>query len=341
MILVTGGTGLVGSHLLYKLIEKGYKVRAIYRSKKKLDIVKHVFSYYTTSVDDFFSKIEWVEADLNNIPLLTEAFEDVTHVYHCAAFVSFEPDKYHLLRQINIDGTANIVNLCIANNVKKLCYVSSVAAIGHSETSDIEITENTEWNPEADNSVYAITKYGAEIEVWRGVQEGLNTVIVNPGVILGAGIWRYGSGGLFNLIYKGMPYYTNGITGYVDIQDVIGAMLELMNSKLKNERYILVSENLSFKEFATRVAGELKVKPPAKEASKIVLQIAWRLDWLNHKIRGKRRKLSKQMALNISEKNYYSNKKIVADLNFNFKSIEDSIIETSQLLLNDLASRRV
>lgn len=339
MILVTGGTGLVGSHLLYKLIEKGYKVKAIYRSKKKLDIVKHVFSYYTTNVDDFFSKIEWVEADLNNIPLLTEAFKGVTHVYHCAAFVSFEPDKYHLLRQINIEGTANIVNLCVSNAVKKLCYVSSVAAIGHSETSDIEITENTEWNPEADNSVYAITKYGAEIEVWRGTQEGLNTVIVNPGVILGGGIWRYGSGSLFKFIYKGMPYYTNGVTGYVGIKDVISMMVQLMESSIKNERYILVSENLSFKEFAEKVAQRLQVAPPKKEATKMRLQLAWRLDWLNHKIRGKRRRLSKQMASNISNKNYYSHAKIVTDLNLSFKPIDDSIIETSQQFLHDQSRR--
>ena len=338
MILVTGGTGLVGSNLLYKLVEKGYKVRATYRSKKKIDAAKHVFSYYTNQVDELFSKIEWFEANLNDIPALKIAFKNITKVYHCAAIVSFDPNAYYTLRKVNIEGTANIVNLCLSNNIKKLCYVSSVAAIGHGEINDKEITENTEWNPEKDHNVYAITKYGAEIEVWRGTQEGLETVIVNPGFILGPGFWKSSSGSIFKLIYNGMRYYTNGVTGYVDIHDVITAMLQLMESSIKNERYILVSENLSFKEFVTKMAQELQVNSPKKEASKMNLQIAWRLDWLNHKIRGKRRKLSKQMALNLPKKNYYSNKKVVEHLNMNFKPIDASIIETCQLFLKDVAS---
>ena len=339
MILVTGGTGLVGSHLLYKLIEKGHNVRATYRSKKKLDAVKHVFSYYATNVDRLFNKIEWIDANLNDIPALTIAFKGITKVYHCAALISFDPNNYYTLRKVNIEGTANIVNLCLSNNIKKLCYVSSIAAIGNGEIKDTEITENNEWNPEKDHNVYAITKHGAEMEVWRAAQEGLETVIVNPGVVLGPGFWRHSSGSLIKLIYKGMARYTKGITGYIDIHDVITAMLQLMESSIKNERYILVSENLSFKAFATKVAHALQVSPPKKEASKLLLQITWRLDWLNHKIRGKRRKLSKQMALNLSKKNYYSNKKIRTDLDITFKPIDSSIFETSQFFLKDVASR--
>ncbi|RLD29738.1 MAG: NAD-dependent epimerase [Bacteroidetes bacterium] len=336
MILVTGGTGLVGSHLLFKLVKKGYKVRATFRSKKKIDAAKHVFSYYTKQVDDLFSQIEWVEAHLNDIPALTIAFKDISKVYHCAALVSFDPNDYITLRRVNIEGTANIVNLCLANNIKKLCYVSSVAAIGHGESSDIVITENTNWIPEDDHNVYAITKYGAEIEVWRGTQEGLETVVVNPGFIFGPGFWRTSSGSLFKKIYKGLSHYTTGVTGYVDIDDVVIAMMQLMDSAIKNERYILVSDNLSFKEFATKVAQEFKVKPPKKEASKKLLQIVWRLDWLNHFIRGKRRKLTKQMAGTISEKYYYSNKKIIADLDFKFKPIDESLSETCRFFLLDL-----
>ncbi|MCK5400370.1 MAG: NAD-dependent epimerase/dehydratase family protein, partial [Flavobacteriaceae bacterium] len=148
MILVTGGTGLVGSHLLYKLVEKGYKVRATYRSKKKIDHAKHVFSYYTTQVDDLFSQIEWVEANLNDIPALTKAFKDITKVYHSAALVSFDPNDYYTLRRVNIEGTANIVNLCLTHSIEKLCYVSSIAAIGHGEPNDTIIDENTSWIPE-------------------------------------------------------------------------------------------------------------------------------------------------------------------------------------------------
>lgn len=336
MILVTGGTGLVGSHLLYKLVEKGYRVRATYRSKKKIDAAKHVFSYYTKQIDDLFSQIEWVEAHLNDIPALTKAFKDVSKVYHCAALVSFDPNDYYTLRRVNIEGTANIVNLCLANNIEKLCYVSSIAAIGHGEPNDTIISENTNWIKEEDHNVYAITKYGAETEVWRGTQEGLETVVVNPGFIFGPGFWRTSSGSLFKKIYKGLSHYTNGVTGYVDIDDVVNSMLLLMDNSIKNERYILVSENLSFKEFATKVAKELNVKPPKKEASKRLLQIVWRLDWLNHLLRRKRRKLTKQMAGTIAEKYYYSNKKIIADLDFKFKPIDVSISETCRFFLLDV-----
>jgi len=335
MILVTGGTGLVGSHLLYKLVEKGFKVRAIYRSKKKLDAARHVFSYYTNQVEAMFSKIDWVEADLNDIPALTTAFKEITKVYHCAALVSFDPNDYYKLRRVNIEGTANIVNLCLANNIEKLCYVSSIAAIGHGEPNNTIINENTNWISEEDHNVYAITKYGAEIEVWRAVQEGLETVIVNPGFIFGPGFWQSSSGSLFKKIHNGLSHYTTGVTGYVDINDVVNSMLLLMDSNIKNERYILVSENLPFKEFATKVAQGLDVKPPYKKASKMQLQLAWRLDWLNHFIRRKRRKLPKQMAISIAEKYYYSNKKVIADLDFKFKPVAESISETCQFFLKD------
>jgi nucleoside-diphosphate-sugar epimerase len=302
-----------------------------------LDSVKKVFSYYSNDFETLFNKIDWIEADINDIPALELAFQDITHVYHCAAFVSFEPDKYHQLRKINIQGTANIVNLSIANQVKKLCYVSSVAAIGNDINPETFSNEETHWNPEEDHSVYAITKYGAEIEVWRGSQEGLDVVIVNPGIILGPGYWRSGgSGSLISQIYKGIPYYTTGVSSYVDILDVINAMTRLMDSAIKNERFILVSEHLSFHDFQTRVAKALKVEPAKKEASKLVLELGWRLDWLNHKLRGKRRRLSKQLAKTVRTKRYFDNSKIKQALNFEFTPIEDSIQKVSRYFLKDL-----
>ena len=309
MILVTGGTGLVGAHLLFHLLNENQPIRAIYRNEKKFDTVKRIFGYYTNNADTLFDTIEWVKADLNNIPQLTEAFKDITHVYHCAAFVSFEPDKFNLLQKTNIKGTANIVNFCIDHKVEKLCYVSSIAALGAS-LNNKAITEDTEWNKEIDNSVYAITKYGAELEVWRGTQEGLDAVIVNPGVIIGPGIWRYGSGSLIKMIYNGLKYYTTGSTGYVDVNDVVKAMIQLVKSDIKNERYILVSENLSFKDFFTKTANYLDVKPPQKEAKPWLLNIAWRLDWLKHKLTRKRRVLSKQTANSAVTTTIYSNNKI-------------------------------
>ena len=335
MILVTGGTGLVGAHLLFHLLNENQPVRAIYRNEKKFDTVKRIFGYYTNNADALFDTIEWVKADLNNIPQLTEAFKDVTHVYHCAAFVSFEPDKFDVLKKTNIKGTANVVNFCIDHKVEKLCYVSSIAALGAS-LNNKAITEDTEWNKEIDNSVYAITKYGAELEVWRGTQEGLDAVIVNPGVIIGPGIWRYGSGSLIKMIYNGLKYYTTGSTGYVDVNDVVKAMIQLVKSDVKNERYILVSENLSFKDFFTKTANYLGVKPPQKEAKPWLLNIAWRLDWLKHKLTRKRRVLSKQTANSAVTTTIYSNNKIKDAIGFEFLPMDKSIETTTSLFKNDL-----
>jgi len=337
MILVTGGTGLVGSHLLYKLITSKKNVKAIYRRPHKLDSVKKVFSYYSDDFEELFNNIEWIEADINDIPALEIAFKDVTHVYHCAAFISFEPDKYRLLRRINIEGTANIVNLCITNNIKKLCYVSSVAAVGNHHNPEESSNEETAWNTEDDHSVYSITKYGAEIEVWRGSQEGLDVVIVNPGIILGPGYWRSGgSGSLITQIYKGMPYYTTGVSAYVDIWDVIEATTQLMESKIKNERFILVAENVPFYEFQKQVAKALHVEPAKKEATKFILEMGWRLDWINHKVRGKRRRLSKQLARTVRSKRNYDNSKIKEVLGFEFTPLEESINKVCSYFKKDL-----
>lgn len=334
MILVTGGTGLVGSHLLYQLTTNNNPVRAIYRNKNKLALTKKIFSYYSENPDILFNKIDWVEADLLDIPLLTEAFKGITHVYHAAAFVSFEPDKYHLLRKTNIEGTANIVNLSIANKIEKLCYVSSVATIG-SATSKDTLNELTLWNPEADNSVYSITKYGAEMEVWRGTQEGLDAVIVNPGVIIGPGIWNYGSGNIFKKVYNGLPFYTKGVTGYVGIEDVVLPMMKLMESPIKNERFILVSENWPYKQFIDKIATSLNVKAPSKKASSLLLQMGWRLDWLKHKLTGKRRRLSKQLVHTLNSKSVYDNTKLKTQLNYQFKPLEKSITEVAGIFLKE------
>lgn len=326
MILVTGGTGLVGSHLLYSLVSTNQKVRAIYRSKHKLELVKHVFATYTDSISPLFEAIEWVEADILDVPALMDAFQDITYVYHCAAFVSFEPNKESLLRKTNIEGTANIVNLCISYNVKKICHVSSIATFGKPLNNE-HITEATDWNPEHDNNGYAISKYGAEIEVWRGTQEGLNAVIVNPGVILGAGIWHFGTGNLFKRAKKGMKYYTGGTVALVDVRDVVNTMILLMESDIKNERFILVAENWTYKQFLQALAQAVKANPPKKLVGVFILNIAWKLDWLKHKVTGKRRQLTKHLSKSLMSETYYSSEKLKTTLNYDFKAIETAIIE--------------
>ena len=324
MILVTGGTGLLGAHLLYRLANNNETVRAIYRTEQKLDNVKSVFSCYTDDYKPLMDSIEWVQADILDIPLLSEAFKDVTYVYHCAAFVSFEPDKYQLLRRTNIEGTANVVNLCISNTIKKLCYVSSISTTGNTSNNE-PITEETKWNQEADNSVYAITKYGAEMEVWRATQEGVDVVIVNPGVILGGGIWRDGSGSFFKKAHKGLRHYTKGTIGLVSVDDVITIMILLTKSEIINERFILVAENWTYKKFLQSLAQSVNVKPPESVASPFVLKIAWRLDWLVHKLTGKRRQLTSHIVESLSSETNYSNNKIVKAIDYKFKPIEETV----------------
>ena len=205
MILVTGGTGLVGAHLLYQLSLENKTIKAIYRASSNIESVKRVFSYYTDNFEFLFNKIKWIEADITDIVTLEKAFENVTKVYHSAALISFNPNDYRAMRKVNIHGTANLVNLCIDKKIEKLCFVSSIATVDKDPNSKI-IDETNEWNYENNNYGYAITKYGAEMEVWRATQEGVDVVIVNPGIILGGGFWKNGSGAIFDKVYKGLKY---------------------------------------------------------------------------------------------------------------------------------------
>ena len=323
MILVTGGTGLVGSHLLLHLLEKGESVRAIYRNKKNSVKVKSLFDYY--SKGDLFEKINWMEADILDIPSLEIAFENVDYVYHCAGFISFDPNDENQLRKINIEGTANIVNFCIAKKVKKLCHVSSIATLGDLAQNETIITEKTEWNPEKLHSDYAISKYGAEMEIWRGQQEGLKVVIVNPGVIFGPHFWHQGSGAFFTSIKKGIPFYTNGSTAYIAVTDVVKIMRQLMNSDCDNERFIVIAENITYKAIIYLIASKIDARKPKIEAKSWMLSIAWKLDWLFSFIFRTKRKITKQGSLSIQNADLISNEKIKNYLNYSFEEISNYI----------------
>ena len=322
MILVTGGTGLVGSHLLLHLLENNEEsVRAIYRNSNNSNKTKTLFELYKKG--DLFHKIEWIEADITDIPSLELAFHNIDYVYHCAACISFNPDDEYLLRKVNIEGTANIVNLCIDKKVKKLCHVSSIAALGDLAPNKHIITEETEWNPEVLHSDYAISKYGAEMEVWRGHQEGLQVVIINPGVIFGPGFWNQGSGEFFTSIKKGFPFYTYGTTGYVAITDVVSIMRILMHSNYNGERFILIAENISYKDIINSIAKKIGAKKPKIEAKPWLLNLAWRLDWLLARIIRSKRKISKNSAKSLISKDEISNEKIKSYLKYSFNSIDD------------------
>lgn len=333
MVLVTGGTGLVGAHLLLQLVKTNTSVKAIYRDESSFEALKKCFSFYVSNPDDIFTKIEWFKADITNIPQLTEAFIDVKEVYHCAAMISFTPSDFDALKKTNIEGTANIVNLCLSYGVSKLCYVSSIATLGATLNDDM-ITEDTHWNNEAKNSVYAISKYGAELEVWRGTQEGLNAVIVNPGVIIGPGFWYKGSGSLIRKVDKGLNYFTTGITGFVGVNDVVDAMLKLMKSSIINERFVLVSENWSYKEFFNAIAKSLKKSAPKQKTSRLLLEIAWRIDWLKHTLFNSKRRFTKSMAKTALKKDSYSAHKIKNTLNYSFQTINEVIEQTCEIYIS-------
>ena len=335
MILVTGGTGLVGSYLVRQLVSQGENVVVIHRKMSDLDRVKHVFSYFTDTVEALFNHIQWIEADLLDIPSLSKAFKGITQVYHCAALISFDSSDYKEMRKVNIEGTANIVNLCISNSIQKLCFVSSVAAVGK-PTMGTKITEENEWNVEDNNYGYAITKYGAEMEVWRASQEGVPVVIVNPGVILGAGFWHNGSGELFSKIYKGFPFYTEGVTGFVAVKDVVNIMIQLMQSTIINERYILVSENVSFKAVFYAMADNFNKKRPFVKVSKLMSGIVWRLNWLSSLITRKSPLITKHSAKSSHNKYNYSNAKIKKELGYKFESLSDTIKNVCNSYLKDI-----
>ncbi|WP_348799974.1 NAD-dependent epimerase/dehydratase family protein [Flavobacterium adhaerens] len=329
MVLVTGGTGLVGAHLLIHLTEKGEKVRALYRNQNNIQKTKALFSLYKK--DTLFDSIQWSQADIIDIPSLENVFQDIEQVYHCAAKISFDPKDENVIRKTNIEGTANIVNFCLDKNIKKLCHVSSIAALGDLHEHESIITEETEWNPEKPHSDYAISKYGAEMEIWRGQQEGLQVVIVNPGVILGPGFWDQGSGAIFAKVKKGLPFYTNGSTGFVAVEDVVTLIYQLMNSNIHGERFTLISQNIVFKDLLFCIADALKVKRPKYHASPLLMLTFSKLDWLASTVLGKKRFMSKASAKSSYSTNLYSNEKTKNALNFTFTDVFDYINKITAL----------
>ncbi len=323
MILVTGGTGLVGSHLLVELSKNEAMVKAICRPNSDFNRVEKVFSYYFDDYPLYYQKIEWIIADLNNLPALEVAFEGVTHVYHCAALISFNPRDYDKMYKVNCEGTANIINVSIAKNIKKLCYLSSIAAIGK-DTKYRSINEESEWNHK-DANVYALTKYAAELEVWRGSQEGLAISILNPGIILGPAFWNTGSGTIFKNAAKGRNYFPPGSTGFVGVYDVVQLMLLSMNSSSNSERFIVIAKNISYKEILTKICQEMGIKKPNIELKSWQLEMLWRLDWLKDLFFRNGRIITKNTVQSLHEKKEYDNKKIINAFDYTFESIDKTI----------------
>ena len=336
MILVTGGTGLVGSHILLNLLKAGNKVKAIHRKDSDLQAVKRVFGYYLPKeeAEFLFGEIIWHPASLTDIPALCDAFKDIDKVYHCAALVSFNSKDTAALRKINIEGTANIVNLCISSPVEKLCYISSIATMGLS-IGEKFISENFTWHPEKDHSEYAISKHGAEIEVWRASQEGVPVVILNPGVILGPGFWNNGTGQIFSKVHKGLNYHFPKTTGFVGVRDVAELAVQVMESPVENEQYILVAENMSFKEVLTMVAKGLKKTPPQKSLKPWMVYLGWLYQALASFLFRAKKQISKRDHKSLFEHSWYSNEKVKNEFGYNFTPVQEVVEETANIYLNE------
>jgi len=323
MVLVSGGTGMLGAHLLYKLIKENKKVRALKRKTSNLEIVKDIFSYYDNDYETLFAKIEWFEADILDSESILLAMEGVEYVYHAAAVVSFDPRDKERMISNNIKGTQNMVNAAIVHQIKKFCHVSSISALGEATNGNL-ITEETFRNPKGRHSGYSISKYLSELEVWRGITEGLSAVIVNPSIILGPGDWRSGSPSIFSNIHKGLKFYTKGITGYVDVLDVVNAMIVLMESTITGERFVVSAENLSFRELFSEVAVALGVKKPTIKANSFMLAIAWRLEALKSRIMNVQPKVTRDSAYSAQKLAMFSSRKLIDTINFKYTSITES-----------------
>ncbi|MBN2350398.1 MAG: NAD-dependent epimerase/dehydratase family protein [Bacteroidales bacterium] len=335
MILVTGGTGLVGSHLLYKLTSEGEKVCALRRTNSKPDLVKKVFSYYTSDFEKLFQSITWIEGDVRDKISLDKAISGVDKIYHAAAVVSFHSDDKKIMKSVNIQGTANVVNVALENNIKKLCYVSSVAALGYKNENGY-ITEKNYWKAAKFKTAYAKSKFQSELEVWRGIYEGLDAVIVNPSVILGPGNWINGSSSIIHRVYKGLKFYTSGSTGYVDVRDVVNCMVQLMESDISGERFLLNGGNLSYKEVFGTISTCLFKKPPRYNARPVWLEIAWRLAKVWQMVSGQKPVITRDLAKAAFKTNYYSNDKVKEALHYEFIPINQSLEDNCKLYLKDL-----
>lgn len=333
MNLVIGGTGLVGSHLILELLSREEKVRVFLRSENSKKQILQTFRYYTPKASELFDKLEWVKGNIIDYTSILNALEGISRVYHCAAMVSFSPGDKDLLLRNNVDGTANVVNACLKQKGIKLCFVSSIAALGHSEDSE-EVTEAHSWKPTIKRSIYSVSKFKSEMEVWRGIEEGLEAVIVNPSVIIGPGNWHNSSSAFFPLIYKGLKFYTKGVTGFVDVRDVARIMVQLMNSSVKNDRFIVSAKNTSFKELFHLIAKSLNVSPPKYEATPLLLNIASRLDGLKSAITSSPRKISDDTISAAVSKNNYSNKKIKELLGYEFKPFDETVSDCAKFYLN-------
>lgn len=319
-ILVTGASGFIGSHLVKTLSQKGCGVRALYRNTSPPPVLQNL------------PGVEWMRADLLDVYDVEEALRGINKVIHCAAAVSFESGDAEKLLHNNREATANLINEMIASGPSRIIHVSSVAAIGRSKEGEI-LTEDLLWEESKANSVYARSKWAAETEVWRGAGEGLSVAIVNPGIVLGAPFekkgWQTGSAALMKVVDKEFPFYTEGVNGWVDVGDVVAAVLLLLESDVEEERFIL-AQNASYKEVFTQMANALRKKPPHIRATPFMSGLVWRWNAVK-KVFGKHSTVTRETARTAQQKVYYSSEKFLKTFpQFSFTPLEETVREMAK-----------
>jgi dihydroflavonol-4-reductase len=319
MILITGATGFLGSEVAKQLVDKGEQVRC---TKRTRSVIPALLIPYP--------QIEWVDADMLDIFALENALTDVTQVYHCAAWVSLKQADKEPMIHTNVTGTANLVNLCLDRDIK-LVHVSSIAAIGQAKPGEL-ITENHHLDVSTEYDGYAISKLESEMEVWRGIAEGLKAVIVNPSLIIGANAGIWGSGQLFETVRKGLKFYTEGTAGFVDVEDVAQCMIALMGSNITEQRYIISAENRNYKQITAEIAEGFNVKPPATLVKPWMMEVAWRGAAIAAYITRSRPALDKIAARSSTQVRDFDNSKIRSAIDIEFKPISRSIAEICERL---------
>jgi dihydroflavonol-4-reductase len=321
-IFVTGGTGFLGAHLLRTLCAAGYtRIRALRRPSSRMDLI-----------NDLVDRIEWVEGDLLNGFLLEDALQGVDWVFHSAALISFQKRDWALMRQVNGEGTELLVNACLYNAVKKLVYVSSIAALGRNKPEQV-VDEKSNWNNGPFNTGYGISKFLAEQEVWRASAEGLSVAVVNPSLILGPGPWHEGTGQFFQKIYQGLRFYPRGLASVVDVRDVARMCLQLMESEVEGERFLATAENLTYFDLFEKMANALQVPAPQVKIQPWMGELAWRGSALWAIIQGKNPLLSKENIRQSALHFRYSNQKSIEQLGFQYTPLEQTILDTAAAFL--------
>ena len=317
-VLLTGATGFLGSYILDLLCKNNYQVTALKRGTSDTSLFDH-------------QKINWVEADLLDQSILEETLEKIDVVIHAAGFVSFHARDTKQLFRVNVEGTALLVNLCLQKKIRKFVHVSSVAALGN-HPDELSVNEMHFGPEEKFSTRYGLSKYLGEMEVWRAMAEGLNAVILNPSIILGAGDWNRSSARLFKIVKEGLKFYPDGYTGFVDVRDVAIIAVRLMESDITEERFIVSAENMAYRDLLMKMASALGAKLPSTRAGKRLATLAMMADQIRSFITGKEAALTRETVQNSYAHTQFDHSKIKEALDYQFIPIQSTIEACANLL---------